>query len=233
LQGERDLKVTGVIDKIPDNSHFHFDAFISKATYPAKRETWSNISFYTYLLLNDGADAKKIEAQFPALVLKYAAPEIQQDMGVSLAEAQKSVNTFRFFLMPLTDIHLHSATKFEIEPNGDIQYVYIFSALAVFILLLACINFMNLSTASSVKRAKEVGIRKVMGSLKSSLISQFLIESVVVTTIAMAIGLVLVYLALPYFNNLAGKQFEINLFLSGKSIAIEVLLVLLVGVIAY
>ena len=232
LQGERDLKVTGVIDKVPDNSHFHFDAFISKATYPSKRETWSNISFYTYLQLNKGADAKKIEAQFPALVLKYAAPEIQNDMGVSLAEAQKSVNTFRFFLMPLTDIHLHSATKFEMEPNGDIHYVYIFSALAAFILLLACINFMNLSTASSVKRAKEVGIRKVMGSLKSSLISQFLTESVVVTALAMVIGLMLVYFALPYFNNLAGKQFDMGLFISPKSIAIEVFLVLLVGIIA-
>jgi putative ABC transport system permease protein len=232
LQGERDLKVTGVIDKVPDNSHFNFDAFISKATYPSKRETWSNINFYTYLLLNNGADAKKIEAQFPALVLKYAAPEIQNDMGVSLAEAQKSVNTFRFFLMPLTDIHLHSATKFEMEPNGDIHYVYIFSALAAFILLLACINFMNLSTASSVKRAKEVGIRKVMGSLKSSLISQFLTESVVVTALAMVIGLILVYFALPYFNALAGKQFDMGLFVSPKSIAIEVFLVLLVGIIA-
>ncbi|MEO7214289.1 ABC transporter permease [Mucilaginibacter sp.] len=232
LQGERDLKVTGVIDKVPDNSHFHYDAFISKTSYPSKRETWSNINFYTYLQLNNGPDAKKIEAQFPALVLKYAAPEIQNDMGVSLAEAQKSVNTFRFFLMPLTDIHLHSATKFEMEPNGDIHYVYIFSALAAFILLLACINFMNLSTASSVKRAKEVGIRKVMGSLKSSLISQFLTESVVVTALAMVIGLVLVYFALPYFNALAGKQFDMGLFISPKSIAIEVFLVLLVGIIA-
>ncbi|TFF39674.1 ABC transporter permease [Mucilaginibacter psychrotolerans] len=232
LQGERDLKVTGVIDAIPANSHFHFDAFISKSTYPAKRETWSNISSYTYLLLNDGADPKKIEAQFPALTLKYAAPEIQHDMGVSLAEAQKSVNTFRFFLMPLTDIHLHSATKFEIEPNGDIQYVYIFSALAAFILLLACINFMNLSTANSVKRAKEVGIRKVLGSLKSSLVSQFLTESMVITAMAMAIGLALVYFALPYFNNLAGKQFQIDLFLSKTSIAAEILLVLFVGVLA-
>jgi len=232
LQGERDLKVTGVFDKVPDNSHFHFDAFISKTTYPSKYETWSNISFYTYLVLRNGADAKKIEAQFPTLVLKYAAPEIQRDMGISLAEAQKSVNTFRFFLMPLTDIHLHANSKFEIEPNGDIHYVYIFSALAIFILLLACINFMNLSTASSVKRAKEVGIRKVMGSLKGSLITQFLTESVLVTTFAMVLGLVLVYFALPYFNDLSGKQFSMNLFLGKTSLAIEILLVLLVGVLA-
>ncbi|AMR33276.1 cell division protein FtsX [Mucilaginibacter sp. PAMC 26640] len=232
LQGERDVKVTGIMAEIPGNSHFHADAFISKTSYPTQHETWSNLSYYTYLLLNDHSDAKKVEAQFPALVAKYVVPEIQQDMGVSLAEAQKSVNTFVFRLMPLTDIHLHSNTKYEMEPNGDIHYVYIFSALAVFILLLACINFMNLSTASSVKRAKEVGIRKVMGSLKGSLIAQFLTESVLITAFAMVIAMVLVYFALPYFNNLAGKQFTIGLFLGKTTIAIEVFLVLLVGVLA-
>jgi putative ABC transport system permease protein len=94
--------------------------------------------------LNKNADPKKLEAGFPQLVAKYVVPEVQHDMGVSLAEAQKSVNTFVFSLQPLTDIHLHSNTKFELEPNGDIQYVYIFSALAFFILLLACVNFKNI-----------------------------------------------------------------------------------------
>lgn len=232
LQGERDVKVTGVINKVPDNSHFHFDGFISKTTYPAKQEYWTNISSYTYLVLSNAADAKKIEAQFPALVLRYAAPEIQHDMGVSMAESQKAVNTFRFYLMPLTDIHLRSLTKYEMEPNGDIHYIYIFSALALFILLLACINFMNLSTASSLKRAKEVGIRKVMGSIKSSLVNQFLTESVLVTALSMIIALALVYITLPYFNNLAGKQFTISLFFSKITLTIEVLLVLLVGIAA-
>jgi putative ABC transport system permease protein len=119
-------------------------------------------------------------------------PEIQRDMGVSMAEAQKSVNTFLFYLQPIKDIHLYSHTKYEREANGDINYIYIFGALAIFILLLACINFTNLSTAASAKRSKEVGIRKVLGSLKNSLVSQFLTESVLLTTLAMGFALVLV-----------------------------------------
>jgi len=141
-------KVTGVIDKVPDNSHFHAEAFLSMATYvsPTTRQTWSNVGYYTYLLLDKNAKAAKLQAGFPQLVAKFVVPEIQHDMGVSMADAQKSVNTFQFFLQPITDIHLHSATKYEFEPNGDIHYIYIFGALAVFILLLACINFTNLST---------------------------------------------------------------------------------------
>jgi len=107
-------KVTGVIDKVPDNSHFHFDVFISLATFRNPHPTWSNLGYFTYLLLNKNADPKKLEAKFPQLVAKYVVPEIQHDMGVSLAEAQKSVNTFRFLLQPLTDIHLYSNTKFEL-----------------------------------------------------------------------------------------------------------------------
>jgi putative ABC transport system permease protein len=103
--------------------------------------------------LNKNVNPKELESKFPQLVAKYVVPEIQHDMGVSLAEAQKSVNTFRFSLVPLADIHLRSNTKFELEPNGDIQYVYIFSILALFILLLACVNFTNLSTACAIKRA--------------------------------------------------------------------------------
>ena len=122
--------VTGVFDKIPGNSHFHFDAFLSLATRNITRPTWSNIGAFTYLLLDKNADIKQLQAKFPQLVAKHVVPEIQRDMGVSLAEAQKSVNTFIFSLQPLTGIHLRSQTKYEIEPGGDIQYVYIFSIIA-------------------------------------------------------------------------------------------------------
>ncbi|HLA59418.1 MAG TPA: ABC transporter permease, partial [Puia sp.] len=188
------FKITGVFDKIPDNSHFHFDAFLSLSTLHASHVTWSNIGYYTYIQLNDHADPKKLEAKFPQLVAKYVVPEIQHDMGVSLVEAQKSVGTFLFSLEPLRDIHLRSNTKYELEPNGDIHYVYIFAALAGFILLLACINFTNLSTASAAKRSREVGIRKVMGSLKKQLIFQFLTESVLLTLLAMICAYILVFL---------------------------------------
>jgi putative ABC transport system permease protein len=232
--GTKLYKVTGVIDKIPDNSHFHADFLVSMNTEvpPSSPQTWSNVGFYTYLLLNKDADPKKLEARFPQLVAKYVVPEVQHDMGVSLAEAQKSVNTFLFYLQPLTDIHLRSATKYEMEPNGDIQYVYIFGALAVFILLLACINFTNLSTASSIKRAKEIGIRKVLGSEKNRLIWQFLTESIMLTLLAMGFALCLVYALLPYFNNLAGKQISMNFFLNPLAITYELGLALLVGFIA-
>lgn len=211
-------KVTGVIDKVPDNSHFHFDAFLSLSTIHITHETWSNLGSYTYLLLDDHTDPKALEAKFPQLVAKYVVPEIQHDMGVSLVEAQKSVNTFRFSLQPLTGIHLRSNTKFELEPNGDIQYVYIFSVLAIFILLLACVNFTNLSTARAVKRAREVGIRKVMGSVKKQLVLQFLTESVLLTVFSMVCAYVLIFLLLPYFNQLANKNISFDFFLHYQSI---------------
>ncbi|HEY4326943.1 MAG TPA: ABC transporter permease [Mucilaginibacter sp.] len=228
------LKVTGVIDKVPDNSHFHADAFMSMVTFvtSSTKQTWSNVGYYTYVLLDKNADPKKLEAGFPSLVAKFVVPEIQHDMGVSIAEAQKSVNSFLFVLQPLTDIHLHSAMKYEYESNGDIHYVYIFGALALFILLLACINFTNLSTASATRRSKEIGIRKVLGSEKNKLVSQFLIESVMLTFLAVLFAIGFVYLLLPYFNDLSGKQITIWLFLTYKAVIIELMLTIIVGLIA-
>jgi putative ABC transport system permease protein len=225
-------KVTGVIDKVPDDSHFHFDAFLSLSTFHITNGTWSNLGFYTYLELNENADPKKLEAKFPQLVAKYVVPEVQHDMGVSLAEAQKSVNTFIFSLLPLTDIHLYGNTKYELEPNGDIQNVYIFSALALFILLLACVNFTNLSTARAAKRAKEVGIRKVMGSVKKQLVFQFLTESVMLTLLAMLFAYMLIFLLLPSFNQLANKKIEFDFFLTLPSVLVMFLVSLGAGLLA-
>ncbi len=228
------LKVTGVVEKMPDNSHFHFDAFISMATnkYAMQGTTWSNIGFYTYLLLDKTADPRKLEARFPELVEKYIVTETQHDMGVSLAEARKTIGNWHFYLMPVTDIHLKSNTKYEIEPNGDIQYIYIFSALAVFILLLACINFTNLSTASSARRSKEVGIRKVLGSEKRELMGQFLVESILLTFLAMLLALAFTWLLLPLFNQLSGKHISLLVFLNATTLASIIGLVLVVGTLA-
>lgn len=225
-------KVTGVFDKVPDNSHFHFDAFLSMSTWHITNPTWSNLGPYTYIKLDKNADAKKLEAKFPQLVMKHVVPEIQKDMGISLAEAQKSVDTFRFLLQPLTDLHLYGGTKYEIEPSGDIQYIYIFSALAVFILLLACVNFTNLSTAQSAKRSKEVGIRKVLGSLKKQLVFQFLAESILLTTFAMLFAYALIFLFLPYYNSLADKNLSFWFFFQFKVIATLVLVSFVSGIIA-
>jgi putative ABC transport system permease protein len=225
-------KVTGVFEKIPANSHFHFDAFLSLSSLHITHPTWSNLGFYTYILLRKNADPQKLQAKFPQLVAKYIVPEVQHDMGVSLAEAEKSVNTFVFSLQPLTDIHLYSHTRYELEPNGDIQYVYIFSALAVFILLLACINFTNLSTAKATKRAKEVGIRKVMGSGRFQLMKQFLAESLLLSIFAMFLAIILIFLLLPFFNELSGKQISLNYLLNYRFVLAVVALVFIVGIIA-
>jgi putative ABC transport system permease protein len=226
-------KVTGVIDKVPDDSHFHGDAFLNLAPFVEHaRQSWSNIGFFTYILLDKNASSKKLEAGFPDMVRKFVVPEIAHDMGTSVTEAAKSVNTFLFFLQPLSEIHLHSATKYELEPNGDIHYVYIFGALAAFILILACINFTNLSTASSARRSKEVGIRKVLGSEKSGLVSQFLTESVMLTLGALLLAFGIVYLLLPLFDDLSGKHIALGFFLSPQALFVEVLMAFLVGILA-
>jgi putative ABC transport system permease protein len=220
-----------VIEKIPDASHFHFDAFLSISTLPLRfgGYTWTNLAYYTYLLLRPGADPKKLEARFPDLVAAHCVPEIARDMGVSLTEAKKAITTFVFSLIPLTDIHLHSDTQLEIEANGNSRYITIFVALAAFILLLACANFTNLSTAGATARSKEIGIRKVMGSLRSQLIWQFLTESVLLTAIAMVLAFGLVLFLLPYFNDVAGKHIGFLSFLGRPMLMATLVLTIVVG----
>jgi putative ABC transport system permease protein len=228
------FKVTGIMDRLPDNSHIHTDAFISMSTsrHAMEAQTWSNIGYYTYLLLNEHADAKQLEAKFAPLIEKYVVPEVARDMNKSLAEAQQVASVWKFSLMPLTDIHLHSNTKYELEGNGDIHYVYIFGALALFILLLACINFTNLSTAGSLKRSREVGVRKAMGSVKQQLMYQFLLESVVLALCAVVLALAFVLTLLPFFNELTGKHITMTFFLQPGTLGLLVLTATTVGVLA-
>jgi len=208
-----DYKVTGVIKNVPDNSHFHFDIFGSMSSLPeAKENSWMTSNFYTYLLLQKGYDYKQLEAKLPQVIEKYLSPQLQQSMGMSYEQYKQSDgNMLGLFLQPLTDIHLKSDVLFDLSPSSDIKYVYIFSVIALFMLLIACINFMNLSTAGASKRAREVGIRKVMGSNKRQLVWQFLIESILLTLIALALAVVFVKLALPVFNNLSGKNLNLHL----------------------
>ena len=146
----------------------------------------------------------------PQVVEKYMGPQLQAAMGMSLAEFRKKGNDIGLYLQPLTDVHLHSDLMFEMSPTGNIQQVYIFSAIAIFMLLIACINFMNLSTAGAAKRAREVGIRKVVGAQRGFLIMQFLGESILLSLIAFAIALFLVQISLSSFNQLVGKELFIN-----------------------
>ena len=227
-------KVTGVIRDIPAQSHFHYDFFLSMTELAeAKRnEEWLSNNFNTYIVLREGTDPKKFEAKLGQLIYKYIAPLLRQVVNQSVEDFFKAGNSVSFSLTPLSDIHLHSNKTSELEANGNIQYVYIFTAVALFILLIACVNFMNLSTARSSNRAKEVGIRKVLGSLRGNLVSQFMLESILISFIAMLLAVGLAYLLLPVFNELSGKQMEIGLF-SRPWLAPAMLgLVLVVGMLA-
>ena len=205
------FKVTGVIEDIPSNAHFHFDMFGSMTAWePSKSDSWMEGQFYTYLLLKPGTDYAKLQSEFPAMVEKYMGPQVQQSMGISLEQFRTKGNELGFRLQPLTSIHLYSQTTSELEPGGNVSYVYIFGGIALFMLIVACINFINLSTASASKRAKEVGVRKVAGSGKLQLISQFLSESMLITLFALMIAMVLVKVALPAFNDISGKQLNFN-----------------------
>jgi putative ABC transport system permease protein len=206
------FKVTGLIDKVPDASHFHFDMFIPLSNVEdAASNSWMTSNYNTYLVLKEGFDYKKLEAKLPAAVEKYMGPQLQQAMGVTLQQFRANGNDLGLYLQPLRDIHLHSDFTNDIEAPGNITYVYIFSVIAVFMLLIACINFMNLATASAGKRAREVGIRKVMGSLKYQLVWQFLVESLLITILAVLIAIVFVILALPLFNELSGKELSLSI----------------------
>lgn len=212
LDNDLNCKVTAVFKDMPTSAHFHYDVLISLAGLEeAKSSSFLSNNFNTYLLLKEGADAKALEAKLPALVNKYIGPQVTAAFGddFTMEKFIQSGNKLEFTIMPLLDIHLHSDRGAELSANGDITYVYLFSAIALFILGIACINFMNLSTARSANRAKEVGVRKVLGSLRLHLIRQFLLESTMLSFFAFFLAIGLAYLFIPVFNDLSQKQLSL------------------------
>jgi putative ABC transport system permease protein len=205
------LKVTGVMKNIPSNSHFHFDLFTSMASFgPASSTSWMESEFFTYLLLQEGSDYQELERKLPAVFEKYAGPQFPAAFGMGYTEFQKAGNAIGLFLQPLTDIHLHSDFAYDLSAPGDIRYIYIFGSIAVFMLIIASINFMNLSTAGASKRAREVGVRKVLGSGRQALAYQFLIESILLVFISLLLAVGLTIAALPLFNHLSGKALTLH-----------------------
>ena len=196
-----DVKVSGVFASMPENSHMHKDFLLSPSTvekfYPDREQQWGWTSHFTYFMLAPGQNISEIEKGLPEFVVKQFSKEF----------AERT----QFFIQPLEDIHLRSALKEEIEANGDIHYVYVFTTIAIVILLLASINYMNLATARASRRAKEVGIRKVVGAVKSKVIYQFLGESILITTIALVFSFILAQLFTPLFNSLSGKEITFDL----------------------
>jgi putative ABC transport system permease protein len=204
-------KVTGIIKNIPSQSHFHFDFFISMPSLQESKENaWFSNNFKTYLLLRPDANINALKAKLPEFMHKHAGPQLQDILHLTFDKFEQSGNYYRFSITPLAKIHLQSNERDEFEANGNIQTVYIFSAIAVLILLIACVNFMNLSTARSANRAKEVGVRKVLGSARKYLIAQFLTESIMVTLVGAIIAVLAAWALLGVFNNLAAKELAIT-----------------------
>ena len=226
-------KVTGVAYDYPDNSHFGFDYITPIHQFPFfTQANWTGFSVMTYLKLQDGTHPDQVVSKFPAFVKQYAEGAIQRRNGISYDEYVAAGNGYNYQLHHIRDIHLHSNLENEMKANGNIAYVYIFSIIAVFILVIACINFMNLSTARSTERGKEVGIRKVLGSEKSQLIGQFLTESILVTFISALLAIGVAYLTLPAFNELAARPLSILQIASVFPILAIVGIILLVGMLA-
>ncbi len=211
-----DLLITGVAEDIPPNSHYHYDFIVSLITFEdTMSQEWLYSYLYTYVLLKEGADPAKLEPKLQKIIEKYAAPHYETTFGFTYEEGLEAGYFSRIILQPITDIHLHSQMLHEIEPNSDPRYITIFSVIAIFILLIAFINFMNLSTARSSIRAREVGMRKVLGSAPAQLIRQFLVESTLMSLFSLALALAIVELFLPLFNRIAAKEISLPFFSQG------------------
>jgi putative ABC transport system permease protein len=226
-------KITAVIRDIPKQSHFNFDFFLPMVENQGSNDdNWLSENWNTYVLLKPNADVKQVEAELNPFMDRHVGPQLKSVINLGLDEFKKSGGFIRSNLTPLTDIHLHSNKIGELDGNGNAQFVYIFSAIALLILLIACVNFMNLSTARSSNRAKEVGVRKVLGSLKKSLVTQFLTESLLISFIALSFSLVVAWLLLPYFNQLAGKNIQHTVLFHPFMLLWMVALMLVVGLLA-
>ena len=230
-------RVTGVMRDMPTNAHFHANFFFPMLNDDYQWGQWLSSNHHTYIVLKPGRSGELVDASafarnFDAVVDKYVGPQAFAALGTTMSQFRKAGNRFKFGMIPLTDIHLYSKQTVELAPNGDIQYVYIFSAVALFILLIAGINFMNLATARSMGRAKEVGVRKVLGSERGQLIGQFMAESVLMTILAMGLALLLVAILLPLFNDVAAKKLSLLHFVSPYWLLLIILLPVVVGLLA-
>lgn len=225
--GSIDFEITGVSKNVSANSHFHYDLLASSSTFPTfiNDPGWSSNNFITYVVLKEGTKAEWFNERLKEFTRRHMGGE-RFDAWVAKG------NYWEYFLQPITEIHLNSDLNGEFEANGNETYVYIFSAISIIILLIACINFMNLSTAKSSLRAKEVGMRKVVGSGRSQLVFQFLSESIVLSYIALAIGVAIVIILLPSYKNLIGRQLDIHYFNNLVVIPSLLALGLMVGVIS-
>ena len=225
--------VTGVMGDVPANSHFEANIITSFITNPrSQNPIWLSNSFSTYFLLKPNTNYHSIDDKFPSLILKYVGPEVEKYMGIKLTEFSSQGNKYRFFLQNLKDAHLDNSIQQEFKPASDPKYLKIFGGIAILIVIIAAINFMNLSTAQASRRAKEVGIKKVGGSTRGMLIAQFLSESSILSLVSLVVSLVIIKISLPYFNNLLGAHLTLNFFANWYSIPALIIFALFVGFLA-
>lgn len=226
-------EVTGVVKDPPHNSHIIFDMVLSGDSWDYMRDTqWTSNNLYTYFKLHPQGDLENVKKQLTAMATLHMDNELQRIIGETLEQFRAQGNDVGHFLQPLLDIHLRSNKQDEITPNGNIQYLYIFGAIAGFIIIIACINFMNLSTARSANRAKEVGVRKTIGAFRNRLIFQFLSESMLYSVFSMILALAIIGLSLDAFNTLSGKDLDLSLFFNPLVIGALVVFMLVIGLIA-
>jgi putative ABC transport system permease protein len=213
------FNITGVVEDVPKNSHITFNGLVSFSTIPKNEdEGWGSFGAYTYVLLNKNSSGEQFEHRLKPLYDKYMAP--------IFAQFQIKI---RYVVQNITDIHLRSKMDEEPEELGSMSYIYIFSTAAMFMLLIACINYMNLTTARSARRAKEIGIRKVAGSSQKLLVAQFLTESIITTIISTILSLGLLYFLIPSFNSLSGKHLTFLTVFQPESLIVLFAVLILVG----
>lgn len=227
------FRVTGIFGDIPDNCSFKGGAISSFVTnYRANDNQWLSNSFETFLLLKPGTSSEAVNAKTPDMIYKYVGPTIQQFMGITLDEFFSKGNKYSINLQALTDIHLDTRIMHSLKPSSDPKYLFIFGSVAVLIIIIAAINFMNLSTAQASRRARETGIKKVSGSTRMMLINQFISESVILSVLSLLVAIVIVELSLNFFNNLLQSDLRLNYFGNWYTIPLLIILALFVGILS-
>jgi putative ABC transport system permease protein len=225
-------EVTGVV-RVPMNIHFKFDFLGSLSTFSnLDQQGWLIHNCFTYLLIDQGYSKDELTTDLNKLVPKYVAPEIEKIVGNSMGDFSKVGNNFEYFVQPLVDIHLHSNLQVELSSNGDARYIYIFIFVGVLLLIIASINFMNLAAARASNRAKEVGLRKVLGSDTTQLISQFLLETIFLSFIALLLALVMVEIFTPEYQLLVNRHLSLNMFLQPRYIIGLIFITIITGILA-
>ncbi len=218
ITATRSYEVTGVIENVPFNSHFRFDGLASRSNLPKKIGSWGNFGVFTYLLFPENTDVKAFEKKMQGMYDAYMKP-IFETLNIKI----------EYVLEPITRIHLYSKNAGEPEPTGSITFVYIFAVVALLLILIAAMNYMNLATARSAKRAREVGLRKVVGSGRVPIMLQFLSESIVFTLISLIISFILLVALLPKFNQLAGRSFDLHAIYSPPILLTVIGIIMVVG----